>query len=349
MKNKILCLILVMIMLLTSGCGNSDYIKDKDKNIVQYEETGQNLPSNILCKPEEGTDLYKLYEQYDDELKISLKELPSCDEFKITSNKSDGIWEFLFVKPLAFLILKLGKLVNNMGISLILIGLLIRLVLLPFSYKTHKQSKDMQKVNKEIQKLELKYRGREDKDSMMMKSQEMMDIYKKHNVKPMSGCLVAFLQLPIFFAFLQAINRVPAIFEDKLLGLNLGMTPYVGLSNGNYLYIILIILIAVSTYFSFKYSMKSNGAMNQAPEMKNQMNMMTNIMVVMIVVTSFSLSTALAFYWIITYAFIAIQTFIFKKLSGENKKDKKEKKDKKNNKIKDKLEVKRGLKYGNNK
>jgi len=345
MKNKLM--ILIMVVLLTSGCGSNNYIKDADKKIVQYEETGQNLPNNILCKPEEKSELYKLYQQYDKELKISLKDLPTCSEFKINSNKSNGIWEFLFVKPLAYLILKLGDLVGNMGISVILIGLLIRLILLPFSYKTHKQSKQMQKVNKEMQKLEYKYRGRDDRDSMMMKSQEMMEIYKKYNVKPMSGCLVAFLQLPIFFAFLQSLNRVPAIFEDKLLGFNLGMTPYVGLANGNYLYIILIILIAVSTYFSFKYSMKSTGTVNQTPEMQSQMKMMTNIMVIMIIITSLSLSTALALYWIVTYAFISIQTYIFKRLSD----DKKNKKEDKNNKnrIKDKLEVKKGLKYGNNK
>ena len=345
MKNKLLSIILIMVVLLTSGCGSNNYIKDEDKKIVQYEATGQNLPSNILCKPEDGTELYKIYEQYDDELKISLKELPTCSEFKLNSNKSSGIWEFLLIKPLAYLILKLGKLIGNMGISLILIGLLIRLILLPFSYKTHKQQKNMQKVNAEMQKLEYKYRGRDDRDSMMMKSQEMMDIYKKYDVKPMSGCLVAFLQLPLFFAFLEAINRVPAIFEDKLLGFNLGMTPYVGLSNGNYLYLILIVLIAASTYFSFKYSMKNVNNMNNSVEMQKQTSMMTNIMVIMIVITSFSLSTALSFYWIVTYAFIAIQTFIFKRLSGEKKKSK----PKKDKKIKDKLEVKRGLKYGNNK
>lgn len=344
MKNKILSLLLVMIILLTSGCGSNNYIKDNDKKIVQYKETGQNLPNNILCKPEENTELYKLYEQYDKELKISLEDLPKCSEFKLNSNSSSGIWEFIFVKPLAYLILKLGNLIGNMGISLILVGLAIRLILLPFAFKTHKQSKNMQKVNQEIQKLEMKYRGRDDRDSMMMKSQEMMAIYKKYNVKPMSGCLVAFLQLPIFFAFLEAINRVPAIFEDKLLGFNLGMTPYVGLSNGNYLYILLIILIAVSTYFSFKYSMRSTGAVNNNKEMQKQMSTMTNIMVVMIVMTSFSLTTALAFYWITTYAFIAIQTYIFKRLSE----DKKEKNSKTKKSIKDKLEMKRGLKYGNN-
>lgn len=346
MKRKIVVL-LIMIVFLTSGCGAKDYIKDKDNQLVKYEETGQNLPNNILCKPEEGSDLYKLYAEYNKELKIPLEKLPSCNSFKISSNKGSGIWETIFVKPLAYLILKLGDLVNNMGISVILIGLLIRMILLPFSYRTHKQSKNMTKVQNELQKIEYKYRGRDDTDSMMMKSQEMMAVYRKYNVKPMSGCLVAFLQLPIFFAFLQAINRVPAIFEDELFGFNLGMTPSVGLAHGNYLYILLILLIALSTYFSFRYSMKSASAVNQTEEMKSQMNMMTNIMVIMIVITSFSLSTALAFYWIITYAFIAIQTFIFKKLSGDTKKDKNYPKDKKE-KIKDKLEVKRGLKYGKN-
>ncbi len=348
MKNKILAL--TLIVLLTSGCGNNSYIKDKDKKIVQYEETGQNLPNNILCKPEDE-ELYKLYEQYDDELKISLKDLPSCSEFKLNSNKSDGLWEGIFVKPLAYLILKLGNLVGNMGVSVILIGLLIRLILLPFSYKTHKQSKNMQKVQKELEKLEYKYRGRDDRDSMMMKSQEMMEIYKKNNVKPMSGCLVSFLQLPILFAFLHAINRVPAIFEGKLLGFNLGMTPFVGLKNGNYLYIILIILIAFSTYFSFKYSMKNTNGMTQTKEMQSQMKTMTNIMVILIIVTSFSLSTALAFYWIVTYAFISIQTYIFRRMSNEDKNNDKKKDDKKSNKskIKEKLAVKEGLKYGNNK
>lgn len=343
MKNKLLGVVLVVIVLLTGGCGSSNYIKDKDNKIVQYSETGQNLPSNILCQPSDK-DLYSLYEEYNDQLKISLNKLPKCSKFKINSNKSSSIWELLFVKPLAYLIIKLGKIVNNMGISLILIGLLIRIILLPFSYRTHKQSKNMQKVSGELQKLEYKYRGRDDRESMMMKSQEMMEIYKKNNVKPASGCLVAFLQLPIFFAFLQAVNRTPAIFEDKLLGFNLGMTPYVGLSKGNYLYIVLILLIALSTYFSFKYSMKSQASLNQNKDSQGQMSMMTNMMVVLIVITSFSLSTALSFYWIVTYAFIAVQTYIFKKLSGD-------KEPKKHNKIKikDKLEVKKGLKYGSNK
>ena len=72
------------------------------------------------------------------------------------------------------------------------------------------------------------------------------------------------------------------------------------------------------------------------------MSMMTNIMVIMIVMTSFSLTTALSFYWIVTYAFIAIQTFIIKKILNKEKNEKKKKK------IQDKLKMKKGLKYGSN-
>jgi len=341
MKNKIMIITLIMVVLLTSGCGASNYLKDENNKIVQYEKTGQNLPNNILCQPNDK-DLHEIYQKYNNQLKVNLEELPKCNEFKVNT-KGSGIWEIIFVKPLAYLILSIGNLVGNMGISLILVGLLIRLILLPFSYKMQKQSQNMQKVQSEMQKLEYKYRGRDDKESMMMKAMEMKEIYKKFNVNPMGGCLLAFIQLPVFLAFLQAINRVPAIFDDSLFGFNLGMTPYVGIKEGNYWYILLIILIAASTYFSFKYSMSQNKNMNQGNKDMPDMSMMTNIMVIMIVMTSFSLTTALSFYWIITYAFIAVQTFIFKKLLNKEKGNKKN-----NKKIQEKLKMKKGLKYGSN-
>lgn len=340
MKNKKIIIIILLVLFLTSGCGANNYLKNDDKKIVKYEKTGQNLPNNILCQPNDK-ELYDLYNSYNDQLKVSLEELPKCNEFNITP-KNSGIWEFLFVKPLAYLILKLGYLVGNMGISLIIVGLLIRIILLPFSYKMQKQSKNMQKVQGEMQKLEYKYRGRDDSESMMMKAQEMREIYKKNKVNPMGGCILAFIQLPVFFAFLQAINRVPAIFDDRLLGFNLGMTPYVGLQQGNYWYILLILLIAASTYFSFKYTMSQSSNISQNNSQMPDMSMMTNIMVIMIVMTSFSLTTALSFYWIVTYAFIAIQTFIIKKILNKEKNEKKKKK------IQDKLKMKKGLKYGSN-
>ncbi len=343
MKNKICTLLIVFLILLTSGCGTNNYIVDKNNKPIKYEVTGQYLQKNILCQPRDK-DLYNLYKKYDKQMTTKVEKLPSCDNYKVNSNKSTGLWEFFFVKPLAWLLLTTGKLVGNYGVSVIIIGILIRLIVLPFSIKTQKQSENMRKAQPELNRLEKKYQNKTDQQSMMMKSQEMMNIYKKYKISPMSGCLIAFIQLPIFFAFWQAINRVPAIFEGKLFGFNLGMTPSTGLSLGNYYYILLLILIALSTYFSFRYSMKSNPMQNE--EMLKQTNLMVNIMTIMIVFTSLTLSTALSFYWITTYAFIAIQTFIFRRLSNKKNNDKIN--NVKKEKIKDKIKIKEGMKYGKN-
>lgn len=342
MKNKII--ILVCVLLLTSGCGNSKYIKDENDKIITYEKTGQMLEKDILCLPKEDGELYELYEKYANQLNQSFDELPSCEEYKINSNESSGLWEFLFVKPLAYLILKLGTVVKNYGLSLIIIGVIIRLVLLPFTIKSSKQTMNMKKAQPEIEKIERKYRNRNDNEALMAKSQETMMIYKKYKINPMIGCLMAFIQLPLFFAFLQAIYRVPAIYEQSLFGFSLGMTPMVGIKSGNYLYVLLLILIAVSTFFSFKQTM--NQSAGSTPEMASQMKTMLYVMLVIICYASLSLPTALAFYWIVTYAFIAVQNIVInyinnKSLTNKHKKNKSEK-------IKDKLVKKEGMKYGKN-
>ena len=117
MKNKLMIITLISVLLLTSGCGSNKYIKDKDNKIVTYEETVQMLEKDIVCLPEKDGELYNIYKEYKDQLNVDFDDLPSCDSFKVNSNESSGLWEFLFVKPLAFLILALGKLVGNLGNS----------------------------------------------------------------------------------------------------------------------------------------------------------------------------------------------------------------------------------------
>jgi len=332
---KIKIVILLLVLFTLTGCGNNNYIMD-DKEPVQNKATGQTLQKDILCKPEDK-ELDELYMKYKDQTKIDYDDLPKCADFKLTSNKADGIWEGIFVKPLAYIILKLGYLLNSFGVSVILIGLAIRLILMPISRKTMKQSSNMKKAQPELARIEKKYANKTDNESMMSKSQEMMMVYKKYNISPFGSCLLAFIQLPLFFAFLQAINRTPAIFEDTFLGLTLGKTPLVGLFEYHeWAYIIIIVLTIVTTYLSFRNAMSTSNSGN--PEMDKQMQFMFKFMIIMISVASLYLSTALALYWIATNAFVVIQNFVFKKLDErEEKRDliikpKKAKKDKKVNK-----------------
>ena len=313
MKTKKI-VVLLAIILCATGCGNKDYLKE-DKKIITFETTGQSLQNNILCKPKDPA-LYQVYEKYNSQLQTKLEDLPTCEEFKPSSIKYSSLWETIFVKPFAYLILKLGIFLKNYGISVMIIGLCIRLILLPFSKKSMDQSENMKKAAPEIKKIEKKYANRTDSDSMMLKSQETMLVYKKYKINPISGCLMAFIQLPLFFAFLHAINRVPAIFEDSLLDMKLGMTPWVGISQGKYIYIVLIILIILTTYLSFKNSMSPQSA---SSEMETQMQFTLKFMIIMISIASFSLPTAIALYWIVTNGFIVVQNYLFKKISNDNK------------------------------
>lgn len=306
MKKKYKLLIIAFLLLVCTGC--TKQLKD-GKTVVTNESTGQSLTANIICKPSDE-NLYNKYEEYDSKLQVSLEDLPECKNFTPNKIKYKSLWESIFIKPLAWLILKFGYLVKNMGIAVMVIGLLIRLVMLPIQIKTVKQSENMKKAQPAIAKIEKKYENKTDQDSLMAKSQETMMVYKKYGINPVSGCLLAFIQLPLFFAFLEAINRVPAIFEGKFLTMNLGMTPSTGIAQHNYIYIILIILIIVSTYLSFKITMKGQ----QNNEMADQMKTMYTFMILMIAFASLSLPTAIALYWIVTNAFAVVQQLVIKKV-----------------------------------
>ncbi len=310
MNKKIKVLIAAGLLVLCTGCTKT--LKD-GKEVVTNPETGQTLTSNILCQPNDEQLLEK-YQEYDDKLTVSLNDLPACKEFSPGKIEYNGLWEAIFVKPLAFIILKLGYLIKNMGVSVMVIGLLIRLIMMPIQIKTVKQSENMKKIQPEMERIERKYKNKTDNDSLMAKSQETMLLYKKYQINPISGCLLAFLQLPIFFAFLEAINRVPAIFEGTFLTMNLGMTPTTGIASHNYIYIILIILIIFTTFLSFKISMASQ---NQSNEMAEQMKMMNIMMIAMVGIASLSLPTAIALYWIVTNGFAVIQNLIIKKIIGK--------------------------------
>ncbi len=308
MKKKIFIIVAIVLVTLT-GCNKT--LVDGDKKRVIDEKTGQSLSANILCLPEDEEILanYQKYEKYMD---VKLSDLPKCSAMKVYDKKSyNGLWVQLFVRPLAWVIINLGKLLGNYGISVMVIGIIIRLIMMPFSAKTIKQQESLKKAQPELERIEKKYKDRTDQEAMMQKSQDTLAVYKKYNINPMSSCLISFIQLPLFFAFLEAINRVPAIFENNFWKFQLGTTPLVGIKEGNYYYIILIVLIVLFTALSFKMTMSQISA---TTESGIQSKYMMIFMTVFIGIASIQLPSAIALYWVVTNAFNVFQTILFKKV-----------------------------------
>ncbi len=302
MKKYKIIILMFVIMLLT-GC--TTYLKDKDNKMIKYEATGQNLPSNILCQPGDS-NVIEIYKNN----KIDVDKLPKCESFKINDGGYEGLWNSIFVKPLAWIILKLGMLVKNYGLSLIIIGFLIRAAMYPLTKGTAMQSEKMGKAKPEIDAIEKKYKSKTSQEEMMKKSQEMMMVYQKYKINPLSSCLFAFLQLPLFFAFLEAVNRVPAIFEETFLTIQLGTTPLTAIiEKGQFQYLILVALLAIVTKYSFQF----NKTASINTDATKQMAFMNKFLLFFIPVASLTMSTAISLYWTTSSAFTILQNVIVKR------------------------------------
>lgn len=305
-KNKKFKIVIVLLLLLlTTGCKKT--LTDSDKKAVKNETTGQTLTENILCRPT-NKETIKLYEKN----KVKIDKLPECKDFNITSGKYEGLWTSLFVKPLAFILIWLGNLVKNNAISIIIVSIAIRLIAFPLTKKTAMQSELIKKAQPELNRIQKKYANKQDQESMIKQNQEIMMVYQKYKINPISGCLFAFIQLPIFIAFFEAIQRTPVIFEDKFLGLQLGTTPAIGITSSTfYAYLIIMIIIGATTFFSFK--LNSTGNMED-PSMK----MMPTMMTVMIIVTALFMPSGLGIYWATSNLFTIVQNVMVKRSKEVN-------------------------------
>ena len=299
-----------------------EYVTDDSKyKLPEKEETVETTEESKTeeAKKEEKKEETKVptpSSEEEQKEEVTEEEKTKCKAFKVTTGGYEGLWTSIFVKPLAWLILFLGKYLSNFGLGLIAVTILIRLVMYPLTRKTAMQSEMMKKIQPELDRLEKKYakKDQNDRQVMMAKSQEMMAIYKKNNFNPMTGCLASLIQLPIFIAFLEAINRIPALFEEKFLGLHLGTSPSVGIGNGNWLYVIVIIVVGVTTFISFKNTSNTG---NEATQ--KQTKTMMNVFLVMIVVMSVFMTTALGLYWSVSNLFTIGQNYLVKRRAQDVK------------------------------
>ena len=290
-------LVLIIGIFLLTGC--TRFLKDSDNKAIKNKETGQMITENIICKPTNEATI-AIYEENN----IDISKLPTCSKFSPIGNY-EGLWTSLFVKPLAWVIIKIGIITKNYGLALIITCLLIRLILFPFTRKTAMQSELMKKAQPEMQKIEKRYENKTSTEDQNKKAQEMMVLYQKYKINPLTGCLLAFIQLPLLFAFYEAIQRTPAIFEDKFLFFELGKTPGSAIKGGEYVYLILVVLIFVATLFSFRKTLKDQPA-NPAMNMKTTLYFMLAI----IVYSSFTIASAVGIYWITSNVFTIVQNIM---------------------------------------
>ena len=106
-------------------------------------------------------------------------------------------------------------LIPNYGWCIIVFSLLLKLVFYPLNQKQAESMKKMQELNPLIQEINVKY----EKDPAL-KQQKIMELYKKNNANPVSGCLPMLVQIPIFIALYTAFSDTIDLWKSPFLWIN---------------------------------------------------------------------------------------------------------------------------------
>ena len=100
--------------------------------------------------------------------------------------------------------------IQNLGLCIIIFSILIYLCMTPLQIKQQKFSKLSEIMQPEIQKIQKKYQGKKDQDSMMKMQEETQAVYQKYGVSATGSCVQLAIQLPILYALYQVIQNIPA-------------------------------------------------------------------------------------------------------------------------------------------
>ena len=208
----------------------------------------------------------------------------------------------------------LHKSIANFGIIILLMTLFIKIVVLPFAYKSYSSSAKMQALKPYMEKINAKYPKQED---AMKKQQETMALYKKAGVSPMGGCLPMLLQMPILWAMFRffpasiQLRQQPFLWAEDLSAyddvIHWG-TSILGMDHIS----LFALLMALSMFFYSKITMQQQTAGND-PNAKMMQAMSLYMMPVMMFFICNNLSSGLSYYYLLSNLITMLETFVIKK------------------------------------
>ncbi|MBU0998805.1 YidC/Oxa1 family membrane protein insertase [Patescibacteria group bacterium] len=229
-----------------------------------------------------------------------------------------NIWNTILYQPLLNALAFLVSIVpgGDVGIAVIILTILVKIVLFPLSQKSIEGQAEMNILAPEINKIKASGVSKEEQ------ARQTFDLYKKHNTNPFSGCLLVLIQIPVIFAlyfvFLKGIN-----FEGGFLYSFIPTPPHINMIFLGFLDItqkslVLAILAGISqylqAYFMPKPVVSSSTGSSFSDNFTKSMGMqMKYIFPFIIAFIAYSISGAVALYWITSNLFMVGQQIYVKK------------------------------------
>lgn len=134
------------------------------------------------------------------------KELNLLDNYEIALGVEhfdlavDFGWFYFLTKPIFHTLTFFHSLIGNFGLAIMLLTILLKIAFFPLANKSFRSTARMKSLQPKIEQLRKRYEN----DKMRM-NQEVMELYKREKVNPVSGCLPMLIQIPVFFALYKVL------------------------------------------------------------------------------------------------------------------------------------------------
>lgn len=179
-----------------------------------FEEKGGEIPleshiyfSRPVVKAADSNDVFRFYvgPQLKDHMKIYNDESQNSfglRDLHLENALDSSSWLGWLENILKWLLRFFYRLVPNWGVAIILLTILIKIILQPFTKKGMESTARMQALNPQMEEIRARY-----KDNPNKMNQEIGELYKREKISPLGGCLPMLLQFPIFIALYGLLNK----------------------------------------------------------------------------------------------------------------------------------------------
>lgn len=286
-----------------------NYLKDcKTQLSFNYDASGAQ-PTNL--KYYFGPNSYQDLKAYDDNAEKSADRLDLEELVPLGWGIFGWVNKYLVI-PIFNL---LGSFIANYGLVIFLLTLIIKLLILPLTYKSYMSTAKMRVLRPQIE--EINKRIPEDKP--MERQQATMALYRKVGVSPMGGCLPMLLQMPVLFALFVffpvaiELRQQGFLWADDLSSYDSIFSwdvyiPFISSYYGNHISLFCL-LMAIANIISTKISTDAQGASSQQmPAMKWMMYLMP----IMFLFFFNDYACGLTYYYLVSTLLTLLQTFIFR-------------------------------------
>jgi YidC/Oxa1 family membrane protein insertase len=213
--------------------------------------------------------------------------------------------------------------VLGMGMIILILTVIVKIVLLPISYKTYMSGAKMRVLKPETDAINAKYTKNADP---MKKQQEQMALYRKAGVNPLSGCLPLLLQFPILIALFNFVPAAIELRQENFLWASdlstydsvwtFGNVPFISWAYGDHVSLFaLLMFVSTIVYTYMNQSMMPQQGNAQMPGMKFMMYFMP---VIFLAVMN-KYSAGLSWYYFLANMFTFLQNFVIRKIVSDNK------------------------------